>query len=209
MGVSEKNEKVLENIARPKNRSPLFWWMLERHDEIVEFAVGWWMDWKGFIAGATELGITDTLGRPVKERNARETWRQVRLEKARLEEWRAENEAARAVKEAERLARRRIRSWLIWAENSQTLGTPRAWPAPIVVGGREASRSTVVATGLPAKVAETGGPMTKEEYLRRRNARGADGFLTDEAIRLRDRELKTSLRGEDLWMALTYKDDEK
>ena len=109
MGVSEKNEKVLENIARPGNRSPLFWWMLERHDEIVEFAVGRRMDWKGFVAGATELGITDTLGRPVKERNARETWRQVRLEKARLEEWRAENEAARAVKEAERLARRRIR----------------------------------------------------------------------------------------------------
>jgi len=210
MGLSEKNAKVLENIARPGNRSPLFWWMLEHHDEIVELAAGRRMDWKSFVAVATALGITDTLGRPIKERNARETWRQVRLEKARLEVWWAENEAARAAKEAERAARRRMREATIVAEKAQPPGAPRQWPAPIVARERQAQdagRRESKDVGAPARVVERE-TISRAEYTRRRNERGPDGLLTDEAMRLRDRESRDAKRRHDDWMLLKYKDEE-
>jgi hypothetical protein len=87
---------VLEHFARPVNRSPLFWWLLEHHDEVVAAAAGRRIQWKQFCADAAVIGLTDTTGKTPRERNARETWRQVRKEKLRLEQNRIARETAAA-----------------------------------------------------------------------------------------------------------------
>ncbi len=69
---------ILRTIARSEHRSPLFWWMVEHHDEIVASA-GRRIHWKSVCAAAAECGLTVTRGQPPSERNARETWRQARL----------------------------------------------------------------------------------------------------------------------------------
>jgi len=74
---------VLEIIARSDARSPLFWWMVDHHDEIIAAADGERIRWPAFCAEVTRLGLTDTRGRPPTERNARETWRQARRVVAR------------------------------------------------------------------------------------------------------------------------------
>lgn len=51
--------------------------MVEHHDE-MSAASGARISWKSFVDVATSRGLTDTLGRPVTERNARETWRSAR-----------------------------------------------------------------------------------------------------------------------------------
>jgi len=74
---------VLQIIARSDARSPLFWWMVDHHDEIIAAAAGERIRWAAFCAEAARLGLTDTRGRPPTERNARETWRQARRVAAR------------------------------------------------------------------------------------------------------------------------------
>jgi len=66
---------VLQTIAQSDARSPLFWWMLGHHDEIIAAAAGERIRWAAFCAEAARLNLTDTRGRPPTERNARETWR--------------------------------------------------------------------------------------------------------------------------------------
>ncbi len=74
---------ILATIARSDARSPLFWWMVAHHDEIIAAAAGERIRWAAFCAEAARLGLTDTRGRPPTERNARETWRQARRTVAR------------------------------------------------------------------------------------------------------------------------------
>ena len=83
-------EAILGAIARG-NRSPLFWWMVEHHDEIAARA-GERIHWDGVCAKAAELGLTDTTGSPPSRRNARETWRQARLYVAKARERRAQQQ---------------------------------------------------------------------------------------------------------------------
>jgi len=81
-----QSRTILATIARSNARSPLFWWMVDHHDDIIAAVAGQRMRWAAFCAEATHMGLTDTRGRPVTERNARETWRQARrmVSKARL-----------------------------------------------------------------------------------------------------------------------------
>jgi hypothetical protein len=74
---------TLQIIARSDARSPLFWWMVDHHDEIIAAFAGERIRWTAFCAEVTRLGLTDTRGRPPTERNARETWRQARRVVAR------------------------------------------------------------------------------------------------------------------------------
>jgi len=74
---------TLQIIARSDARSPLFWWMVDHHDEIIAAFAGERIRWTAFCAEVTRLGLTDTRGRPPTERNARETWRQARRMVAR------------------------------------------------------------------------------------------------------------------------------
>jgi len=69
---------MLRSIARGEDRSPLFWWMVDHHDEIVANA-GKRIRWKGVCAQAAARGLTDAKGNPPSERTARATWRKARL----------------------------------------------------------------------------------------------------------------------------------
>ncbi|TRL28499.1 hypothetical protein FM996_18380 [Methylosinus sporium] len=93
--MQKKTERVLGLIARPANRSALFWWMLENHDRIAEASSGTRMDWRGLCAEFAALGMGDTTGKPVSEANARKTWFRARREKQRRDEATRASEAAR------------------------------------------------------------------------------------------------------------------
>jgi hypothetical protein len=72
-------EAILRTIERSEQRSSLFWWMVERHDEILQASERQRISWPAFCAEAAKRGLTDTRGRPPSEGNARETWRQARI----------------------------------------------------------------------------------------------------------------------------------
>jgi hypothetical protein len=76
--ATRQSRTILATIARSAARSPLFWWMVDHHDDIIAAVAGQRMRWAAFCAEATRMGLPDTRGRPVTERNARETWWQAR-----------------------------------------------------------------------------------------------------------------------------------
>jgi hypothetical protein len=75
---SKETRAILRSIQRSEQRSPLFWWFVENHDEVQQAAQSARIDWASFCAEAAKRGLTDTHGRTPTERNARETWRQAR-----------------------------------------------------------------------------------------------------------------------------------
>ncbi len=191
---------VLEHIARSQDRSPLFWWMLDHHDEIVKAAQGRRIRWRQFCADVTALGLTDTRGGPVTERNARETWRQVRRETARTEKLRVEREAAKA---AAAEARRHYPS-----------RQPIGWRPEVVASAGSQIRAGVPVKREPTQVfampevgADAG--LSSEEYRRLRDERGPDGLLTDRALEIRDREVRERQRNMDRWLGLRHRDEEE
>jgi hypothetical protein len=86
MPIERRQTKaILKAIARGEDRSSLFWWMVEHHDEILAAAEGRQIQWGTFCAEVARPGLTDTKGKPPTTRNARQTWRQARraVQKAR------------------------------------------------------------------------------------------------------------------------------
>ena len=75
---------VLSEIAKPDDRSNLFWWLVEHHDEIVAAANGRRMRWRRLCVRFAELGLTDRTGKPATEKVARLTWFRARQEVARV-----------------------------------------------------------------------------------------------------------------------------
>jgi hypothetical protein len=76
-------KSVLNEIARSGDRSSLFWWMVEHHDELVTAANGRRMQWRAFCARLRDLGLTDRTGKPASAKVARLTWFRARQEVAR------------------------------------------------------------------------------------------------------------------------------
>lgn len=78
---------ILRTVERSELRSPLFRWMVEHHDELVEASRRDGIHWASFCAEAAKRGLTDTQGRPPTTDNARKTWERVRrvVQKARAE----------------------------------------------------------------------------------------------------------------------------
>ena len=75
----DKTKSILQAVEHSEQRSPLFWWMVEHHDELRAASADRRIPWKAFCERATAEGLTDTRGRPPTERNARETWRVARI----------------------------------------------------------------------------------------------------------------------------------
>jgi hypothetical protein len=69
---------ILAEVARGGERSSLFWWFVEHHDELIEQAVGKRMRWGPLSARFAEHGLTDVRGLPASPRTARETWLRAR-----------------------------------------------------------------------------------------------------------------------------------
>jgi hypothetical protein len=69
---------ILAEVARGSDRSSLFWWLVDHHDELVEQAAGKRMRWEPLCARFADHGLTDITGHPATPRTARETWFQAR-----------------------------------------------------------------------------------------------------------------------------------
>ena len=94
---SRKLEEILQRVARPRWRSPLFFWLVEHHDTLRrnEAETGRGVPWGELCGEFVGLGITLADGRAVKPSTARITWQRVRKELARVEERRARERAER------------------------------------------------------------------------------------------------------------------
>src|SRR5271166_5861811 len=69
---------ILRTIERSEQRSSLFWWMVEHHDELIQASAHQRINWSAFCTEAAARGLTDTRGCPPSAVNARQTWRQAR-----------------------------------------------------------------------------------------------------------------------------------
>ena len=84
MGKEPLNiDAVLATVSRPGDRSPLFCWLYQHHDELAEAMKGRRILWRAFCALFIEVGLKDANGNTPTERTARETWYQVRREVSR------------------------------------------------------------------------------------------------------------------------------
>ncbi len=69
---------ILKTIERSEQRSKLFWWMVEQHDEIIRKANGKRIDWPSVCAEAARRGKTDRLGNAPSVVTAKKTWQRAR-----------------------------------------------------------------------------------------------------------------------------------
>lgn len=106
----DETRRILETIAKPSNRSSLFWWMLEHHDEVVQAASGGRLNWKQICLEVTAIGLTNVSGGRVTEATARKTWFRVRREKARRDEASKRRDDRRAAMSEARAKERSPRS---------------------------------------------------------------------------------------------------
>src|ERR1700691_5651407 len=95
-------EEVLKRVARPAWRSPLFWWLVEHHDEVRrdEAETGRGVPWRELCVDFVGMGITLADGRPVKPATAKKIWQRVHKEVVRVEERRAQERAEREARRA-------------------------------------------------------------------------------------------------------------
>jgi len=93
-------EAIREHLARPKERSSLFWWFLENHQWIEEQRGVHRLMWTALCPEFAELGLTDRTGKPPSPKVAKLTWERVCKEKSRIEARRAAADAARSAKAA-------------------------------------------------------------------------------------------------------------
>lgn len=91
----KSTESFMKFVARPPRRSPLFWWLMDHHDELrrCEAHGGLGVPWRTLCADLAERGIKAAGGKPVTWETARKTWRRVRKEFVLAEE-RRERELA-------------------------------------------------------------------------------------------------------------------
>jgi hypothetical protein len=117
---------ILKVIERTGDRSDLFWWMVEQHDEIILKAKGKRINWASVCAEAARRGKMDRLGQPPSVMTAKKTWQRARkeVEAAR---------AAQAVAPPSRVNPSRIdKTWR--PENAPGPPAPSA-PAPVPANG--------------------------------------------------------------------------
>jgi hypothetical protein len=69
---------VLSALERSDERSPLFWWMLEHHDELLTAATSRRPRWVQLCVKFDTLGLKDGQGNTASPEAARRTWRNVR-----------------------------------------------------------------------------------------------------------------------------------
>ncbi|HKN28539.1 MAG TPA: hypothetical protein VJY34_11915 [Roseiarcus sp.] len=86
---------ILAQVERPYERSPLFEWLFEHHDDVIAAAAGRRVEWSRLCGEFESAGLTGRDGKPVNATTARKTWQRVRKEHARVEALRAAERAER------------------------------------------------------------------------------------------------------------------
>lgn len=69
---------ILEEIARGGDRSSLFWFLIQHHDELIAQAAGKRMHWDALCVRFAEHGLTDRRGLTATPKTARQTWLRAR-----------------------------------------------------------------------------------------------------------------------------------
>ncbi|MEO8713918.1 MAG: hypothetical protein ABI369_02790 [Acetobacteraceae bacterium] len=69
---------IVGGITRSGDRSTLFWWLVDHHDEIAHAADGRRLQWNALCAHFAAAGLTDLSGKPASPATARRTWFRVR-----------------------------------------------------------------------------------------------------------------------------------
>lgn len=69
---------VLTQIEQSADRSTLFYWMVEHHDEMLAKAKGRKLRWVELCVSFKALGLTNQQGEPATEPAARQTWYRAR-----------------------------------------------------------------------------------------------------------------------------------
>ena len=69
---------IVTEISRSGERSSLFWWLVDHHDEIVQASQGRRLQWEALSKRFAEAGLTDLSGKPATPHTARITWQRVR-----------------------------------------------------------------------------------------------------------------------------------
>ena len=83
MPMSKKElDAFRQAITRGPDRSPLFWWLVEQHDELTADGAAGRQDWKRHCATMARDGVVDAKGKPPNIEAARKAWQIVRKEVA-------------------------------------------------------------------------------------------------------------------------------
>ena len=69
---------ILRKIEHPADRSTLFHWMVEHHDELTASADGARLVWADLCASFADMGLTCRTGQPATPAVARMTWYRAR-----------------------------------------------------------------------------------------------------------------------------------
>ena len=178
---------VVSAITKSSDRSPLFWWLKDHHDEIVAAAAGKRLQWESLRAQFEEAGLTDLTGKPPTAKTAKVTWQRVKQTVAQ-ERARQAAEAARPKRVGATPPSRIPHKW-----RPEEVGSPRpqqasqrsALPAPRARAGPPAPTKA-----NEAAVAE---PFDKDldDWLARKAERfekAFDDWLTRNAIAPEEKE---------------------
>ena len=90
------HDAVLEALVQGPERSPLFWWMYNRHAALERTWAEQRANWLNFCSQMAAIGITDQTGKPPTRPTAVKTWDRVRQQKAREQAARGKRQRARA-----------------------------------------------------------------------------------------------------------------
>lgn len=75
---AKESRNGLAAVAASSRRSPLFYWMVEQHDELVRLSATGGFSWSVLCSVAAELKLSDKKGQTPSLETARKTWRRVR-----------------------------------------------------------------------------------------------------------------------------------
>lgn len=77
---------ILEHLKQGPERSSLFWWLHEHHDELMAASAGRRIRWEPMVETFADLGLSDRTGKSASATSARQTWLRVRKLVARAAE---------------------------------------------------------------------------------------------------------------------------
>ena len=69
---------VIAELTQGADRSSLFWWLVDHHDELAAASRGRRLQWGPLCQRFKVLGLTDRTGKPASEAAARKTWLRAR-----------------------------------------------------------------------------------------------------------------------------------
>ena len=69
---------ILEHLKQGPERSSLFWWLHEHHDELMAASAGRRIRWEQIAERLADLGLSDRTGKAASAASARQTWLRVR-----------------------------------------------------------------------------------------------------------------------------------